>query len=337
MSAQAAPRIAIYGTGQYGLEAVRIATGYGWPIVAAYNRAGEKVGQDLGRLAGLDRDLGVIVEDCEGADYSAAGADVAIVAVNDRLRVNMPSYQRLMGAGMNIVCHGAESYFPYGADAEAAAEVEALALANGVTFTGTGIWDFSRIWAGILAAGTSTEVRGFFHKSVTDAETASVALMRVCGVGQTQEEFANANSAAIGGMYKLIPHHVLHALGYTVTEVREAREPLLSDEPAYCRLLDETLAPGTVIGTRIIAEVDTEEGVTATTHIELRIMPEGEVEHMVWQLDGKPATKVRVDRTDPTHSSAACLVNRVPDVIAAEPGVRPVSTLGVLIPKCVRR
>jgi 2,4-diaminopentanoate dehydrogenase len=53
------PRIAIYGTGQYGLEAARIALKKGWPIVAAFNRAGPKVGQDLGRLAGLDRDLGV--------------------------------------------------------------------------------------------------------------------------------------------------------------------------------------------------------------------------------------------------------------------------------------
>ena len=56
------PRIAIYGTGQYGLEAARIALARGWPIVAALNRTGAKVGQDLGRLAGLERDLGVVVQ-----------------------------------------------------------------------------------------------------------------------------------------------------------------------------------------------------------------------------------------------------------------------------------
>ena len=54
------PRGMIYGVGFYGMEAVRILAKQGWPIVAAVNRAGPKIGQDLGRLAGLNEDLGVI-------------------------------------------------------------------------------------------------------------------------------------------------------------------------------------------------------------------------------------------------------------------------------------
>lgn len=333
------PRMAFFGLGQYGLEAVRIAAGYGWPIVAAWNRGGEKIGQDLGRLAGLGRDLGIMVEDCDHADLRASGADVAIVAVTDRLALNMPIYARLLGAGINVVCHGAEAYFPAGADAQLAAQIDALAKANGVSFTGTGIWDHSRIWAGILAAGPATRIDSFFHKSVTDAEAANIQLMRVCGVGMTQAEFAEhmgGQLGPIGGLYKLIPHHVLHALGYRVTAVGERREPVLSDTPTYCRLLDETFAPGRVIGTRIVASVETEEGVTAQTCIELRILPPGECEHMVWQIDGMPQSKVRVDRTQAVHTSAACLVNRAPDVFAAAPGIRLVSELGVLKPKLLR-
>jgi 2,4-diaminopentanoate dehydrogenase len=65
------PRIVIYGVGQYGGFITRFAVQKGWPIVAAYNRAGPKIGQDLGRVAGLDRDIGVMVQDCEHGDYSA--------------------------------------------------------------------------------------------------------------------------------------------------------------------------------------------------------------------------------------------------------------------------
>lgn len=330
------PRIAFYGLGQYGLEAARIAAGYGWPIVGAWNRAGNKVGQDLGQVAGLDRDLGVRVEDCDLADIAARGAQVAIVAVNDRLALNLPIYERLLRAGINVICHGAEAYFPTGADPELATRIDELAKANGVSFTGTGIWDHSRIWSGILAAGPATRIDSFFHKSITDAEAANVQLMRVCGVSMTQGEFAKhmgGQLGPIGGLYKLIPHHVLHALGYSVTKVGERREPVLSDTPTYCRLLDETLEPGRVIGTRIIASVETQEGVTAETHIELRILPEGECEHMVWHVNGMPQSKVRVGRTHAVHTSAACLVNRAPDVIAAAPGIRVVSELGVLKPK----
>ena len=62
----ATPRLALYGVGRYGQEIARFAVRKGWKIVAAYNRASPKVGQDIGRLAGLNRDYGVVVQDCEG-------------------------------------------------------------------------------------------------------------------------------------------------------------------------------------------------------------------------------------------------------------------------------
>jgi 4-hydroxy-tetrahydrodipicolinate reductase len=327
------PRIAIYGTGQYGLEAARIALARGWPVVAALNRSGPKVGQDLGRLAGLERDLGVVVQDFESADYASLGADVAIVAVFDRLKQNMAAYERLMNAGINVICHGAEAYFPWGADRQLAERIDALARRNGVTFTGTGIWDFSRIWSGILIAGASTEIRSMFHRALTNAESANVAMMRVCGVSMTQEEFAAHNPARIGDLYKLVPHHVMHALGYDVTRVTEHREPVLSDQPVYCRLLDRHLEPGICLGIRIVSTVETSQQVTATAHSELRILSADESEHMHWSVVGKPASAIRVDRTHPVHTSAACLVNRVPDVLAADPGIRLVSELGPLRPR----
>ena len=69
MNANRKPRLVLYGIGQYGQMMVRFADKKGWPIVAAYNRAGAKVGQDIGRLAGLGRDYGVVVQDCDKADY----------------------------------------------------------------------------------------------------------------------------------------------------------------------------------------------------------------------------------------------------------------------------
>ena len=55
------PRIVIYGMGQFGQLIARLATEKDWPVVAAFNRAGPKIGQDVGRLAGLDRALAIAV------------------------------------------------------------------------------------------------------------------------------------------------------------------------------------------------------------------------------------------------------------------------------------
>jgi hypothetical protein len=329
------PRIVIYGTGQHGLNVTRFALQKGWPIVAAFNRAGPKVGQDLGRLAGLDHDIGVRVQDCDTASYASFNADIGVVTASDRLKVNFPAYQRLIGAGLNVICHGGESYFPHGSDPETAAQIDALAKAYNVTFTGGGIWDMSRIWAGLLVAGPCTELHALHHASITDAQTSGRHLMLLVGVGMSVDEFTekmvNANGT-VGGMYKTIPQHVLQALGYTIEKVVERRSPVLFDEPYYCRLLERELAPGVVLGTRINIEVQTAEGVTADAQIELRVFKSGEVEHMTWAVDGMPRSRIRVERDDSALASSAALFNRIPDVIAAEPGIVPLSRLGVLRP-----
>lgn len=327
------PRIVIYGTGQYGSIAARIALEKGWPVVAALNRAGKKVGKDLGRLAGLDRDCGITVQDCDLADCNAIEADLAIVATTDRLSVNFPAYERLMNSGMNVICHGAESSFPMGADAELAGKIDALAKRNGVTFTGTGLWDMSRIWSGILVAGPCTRIESMFLESLTNIGAAGQHVLDVVGVGLTPDEYRKKfvdELGPIGNIYKLIPQHVLTALGFTVTSATETREPAIFDEPVHCRYLQRDIEPGLSVGTRVVARVETKEGVTAKTDIQLRLIRDGELEHVVWRVEGKPRSFVRVDRRGSVYSSASTMINRVRDVIAASPGIRLVSELGPL-------
>jgi hypothetical protein len=325
------PRIVLYGVGQFGQYVARFADDKGWPVVAAFNRAGDKVGQDVGRLSGLGRDLGVVVQDCDRADYSTADADVAIVTTTNRLSENITAYRRLIGAGLNVICHGAESYFPAAIDPDLAAEIDQLARDAGVTFTGTGIWDTSRIWSGILAVGPCTEINALRHTSLTDAERVGREQMLLVGVGLDVDDYVERlvkAAGTVGGLYRSIPHHVLVALGYTVTDACERREPIVFDEPIYCRLLDRMLEPGVVVGTRVIAEVDTAEGPTATADIALRLFRDGDVEHMAWAVDGLPGSRVTVERDDSGHATASSVFNRIRDVIAAPPGIALVSQLG---------
>lgn len=328
-----AHRIVVYGVGQFGQHIVRFAVEKGWPIVAAYNRAGDKIGKDVGRLAGLGYDLGVPVQDCETADYAGVQADIGVVTTTNRLAQNMPAYRRLMKAGLNVLCHGAESYYPRAVDKVLAAEIDALARANRVTFTGGGIWDMSRIWMGIAAAGPCTELRALRHSSISDAQSMGREQMLICGVGMSVDEYEERMVKAageIGGYYKTIPWQVMAALGYDVTQVSERREPVLFDTPIYCELLERELEPGVCAGTRLIIELETAQGVSVSARIEPRLLRPGEVEHTLWEIDGKPVSRIRVERDDQAHYSASSLFNRIPDVIGAPPGIMPVSKLGML-------
>jgi len=318
--------------GQYGQYIVRLATQKGWPIVAAYNRAGEKVGQDIGRLAGLDRDLGVIVQDCEQASYEGLNADIGVVTMTDRIAENFPAYRRLMKAGLNVICHGGEAIFPEATDPALAHEIDTIAKANNVTFTGTGIWDMSRVWAGLLATGPCTEIKSLFHRSVTNTEGFSKAILLGTGTGMTIDEFEEKIAGAqgsMGGLYEIVPKLVLSALGYTVTRSSERREPVILDKPFYCKTLERELAAGLCAGWRGVVEAETAEGVTATAHMEARVLfRDGEVEHMMWAVDGMPRSRVTIEREDSSHMTIASLFNRIRDVIAAPPGIQLVTQFG---------
>ena len=327
----APPRVVIHGVGQYGAVVAKIALDKGYTIVGALNRAGPKVGQDLGRLIGLDKDIGVIVEDCELADYQALNADIAIDATADRFEDVYPGYERLLGAGINVISLSLFATYPQAADKAVAEKIDALAKAKDVTFTGTSLWEMSRVWMGILATSPCTEISALHHKSVTNMMPIGVHAMKYAGVGCTQDEFkALREKSDVSGTYSLNVQHVLHHIGYQVERVNEYCEPVLFDVPVDCPPLERTIEPGTVAGSRFVSEITTVEGVTANMRVELRLLLPGDTEHTEWTVDGLPGCTIRVDRRDTVHATASTVFNRVPDVIAAEPGIRLFTELGLL-------
>lgn len=330
-----APRIVIYGMGQYGSMIARLAADRGWPIVAAFNRAGSKIGQDLGRVVGLGRDLGILVQDSERGDYDSLQADIGVVTHRDLLSANMDAYRRLMNAGLNIACHGVQSYLPESNDPEAAAEIEALALRNDVTFTGCGIWDMSRIWSGILTAGPCTDIKSIHISSLTDPQGQASSLQQIkqyC-ISDTVETFyakgIDKNEAALAK--KTIPEMVLRALGYTIVESTATIEPIVYDVPVQTRYVPEGyFEAGLCMGVRFHCKTTTAEGVVGTGLVEQRMFLPGDVEHMYWEVDGTPRNRTRVERLDSAHATAGNLFNRIPDIIAARAGIVPVYEMGPL-------
>ncbi|GAB3377025.1 hypothetical protein NCG89_10865 [Spongiibacter taiwanensis] len=317
------PRVAFYGLGFVGQQLAGFALDKGWEIAAAYNRAGDKVGRDLGELLGREA-IGVIIEDCDTADYSRLNADLAFVAVSDRLNENLISYQRLMNAGANILCHGSESCNPYRLNPEVAEQIQALALANQVTFTGGGIWDMTRIWAGILSVGPNTHIESMTHLSFTDIGRQGVHLLRYCGAGLSVEEYHRngiAGQKGLAGVARTPPLCVVDALGLELLSVEEELEPIVWEEDHHSRWLETTLKAGTVVGTRMRAKIATRQGIAVQSCFEYRDFRDDETEYMSWKVKGKPSMEVRVLREDSHMASASSLFNRAADVLAAEPGI----------------
>mgnify|MGYP006072833287 CR=1 FL=1 len=339
---QFSPRIAIYGIGFVGSRLTRLIVDKGWDIVAAYNRAGEKVGKDLGRLVGLEKELGVIVQDYKTADYSNIDADVALIAGPDFLDQAFPIYEPFLKAGINVISYGSHTYDPYIFHPDIAEKIDGLAKQNGVTFTGSGLWDMTRIWSGLIAAGPCVKIDSFEYQSITDPARQGVHWFPIVGIGLTVEEYnekmagevdgLSSNENSWNGVYKPLGLIILKYYGYTPTGVRMWQEPFTFDEPVYCKVIEKEIPAGICVGTRLRIETESEEGVPVHTTIDLRLFKPGEIEHSTWRVNGLPSMEVRVVREDSDIAQASSALNRIPDVLAARPGIVNIMELGPLRP-----
>jgi 4-hydroxy-tetrahydrodipicolinate reductase len=80
---------------------------------------------------------------------------------------------------------------------------------------------------------------------------------------------------------------------------------------------------------RSVIEAETDDGFGALAHMEARVMfKAGDTEHMHWAVEGSPSARITVERDDSSDMTIASLFNRIPDVIAAPPGVQLVTQLG---------
>lgn len=310
-------RVLIYGIGNVGQTVARLATRRGWAVCAA-NRAGDKVGRDLGQLVGLPELAGQRVADAASGEPAWFGADIAVVAVHDRLEFTIEHHRRLLEGGLNVICVGAESSYPSDVDASLAAEIDCMARSNGVTFTGCGLWDAYRIWTLKTLAGPCTELRRIHHRSVTDVNRFGPEVVKLAHVG---EDPASVGGASERSIYRVFLAQVVASLDLTIESVEERQEPVALDRPIKCSSINHELAPGLCGGIRTVVRVTSTEGVVADAEIELRLTSPDEGEWMSWRIDGAPPVEMRIAGLDTGHATASSVVNRIPDVLAAAPGL----------------
>lgn len=64
----------------------------------------------------------------------------------------------------------------------------------------------------------------------------------------------------------------------------------------------------------------TEEGIVIEGNCIGKVYAPGEFDQLVWAIHGEPDTEVIINRPATVELTYATIVNRIPDLIAAEPG-----------------
>lgn len=315
-------RVAIAGLGPIGALIVRVLYERQVEIVAAVDIATDKVGRDVGEVAGLEVRLGVPVKE-DLATFSQARPDIAILATTSRFPVVARQALPLLMAGIHVVTTCEEAVFPFPLYPELSREVDEMARTSAVAFLGVGVnpgymMDY---WPAIIAATVPRVDRITVERRVNLSERRA-RLQEKLGAGEEPATVeARARERTIGHVGLTTSAHLLaHALGWRLEDVEETYEVLVATEPVPWHR--GTLAPGKVKGLR--------QTVWGTVAGEKRLQL---VLEMALGLD-HPGDTVQIDGPIPLHvhmapisgdwATASIVANALPRVLHASPGLRTV-------------
>lgn len=313
----------VYGVGAMNKIITRFALEKGVDIVGALARSPEKVGKDLGTVAGLDHELGVVIEDDPAKMLSTRTVDIALIAVNSYMN-DLHEHLRVCAEhGVNAITIGEEALYSWNTSPILTAELDALAKKNNCTLTGTGQQD--TYWVNIvsLMMGTSHHVDTVTGRVSWNVDDYGPEVATDQRVGNTPEEF-DAWLANVGSRPPTFGRPVLGALlaatGLTVGEITTSTRPEIATEPVNSKSLGTTVQAGNVIGFTDIDEVKTLEGPKLTFEMAGKLYQPGETDSNEWRITGEPDLELSNGPVPTEVTTCTQMVNRIPDVISADPG-----------------
>ena len=97
--------------------------------------------------------------------------------------------------------------------------------------------------------------------------------------------------------------------------------PVTADADTWSTSLGAVVPAGSVLGVIDAVTIRTQEGPTFSFEMAGRVYAEGEVDTNEWVVLGDPTLRLFNDAVPTRLITCTSTVNRIPDVIAAEPGL----------------
>jgi 4-hydroxy-tetrahydrodipicolinate reductase len=315
-------RVVFYGLGEIGIRALRLAIGCeGISVVGAVDTDEEKIGQDLGTLAGLEQRTGIAVSANAEGVLSASGPDVVIHTTNSLIEEITPQIQGIVSAGVNCVSSAEELFHPRPDTHQQFEAIHEKAVRHGVSVLGTGV-NPGYVMDGLPLFLTKTceAVRSVKVERVVDAATRRMPLQRKVGMGLDPDEFIKlvkehkmGHRGLLESMYSLAA-----GLGWDLEKVEEKVEPVVAKKRVRTEFF--TVEAGQTMGMKHRGYGY--RGGERVIILDLRMFvgPRQPLDRIT--IDGVPPIVVTVKGGIPgDDATASILIHSVPSVVDGKPGL----------------
>ena len=328
-----------YGCGKMSVYTMRYAIEKGVKIVGAFDIDESKVGKDISEIIGWDKPLNVKIQHADKLDQflKTHNVDVAIVTTTSIFAENYPAYEICAKNGVNVISTCEEAFYAQNSNPKLAKKIDKIAKENGCTVCGSGYQDV--FWGNLISvlAGATHKITTIRGKSSYNVEDYGISLARVHGAGlsvkEFQKEIASVDEISDEERKKIInagkysPSYMWNVngwlcskLGLHVTRQSQKTVPQIAKRDIHSTTLGMTIPKGHCTGMSAVVTTETKEGITIVSECIGKVYDNDEFDCNDWTIEGEPNTRVVIERPSTVELTCASAINRIVEVLVAEPG-----------------
>ena len=335
------------GCGKMSTYTMRYVFEHGAKVVGAVDINPNIIGRDIGELMELES-TGIYVQSLKELENIIAETkpNIAVVETMSLLNDIKDILRTCASRGVNVITTCEEAFFASNSNPNIWKEIDVLAKANRCTITGSGYQDV--FWGNLIAviAGTTNKITKIKGSSSYNVEDYGIALAQAHGAGLSMDDF-NREIAALDDLTPeernhqieqgtFIPSYMWNTVGWladrlklTITGITQKCVPQTHIEDLDSSTLGIKIPAGNATGMSAVVTAETKEGITIEAECIGKVYAPDEVDSNEWTIIGEPETTITVKQPSTVELTCANIVNRIPDVINAQPGFVPTSEMPV--------
>ncbi len=316
-------RVMHVGLGPIGCAVVRqVAARKGFKIVGGIDIDPQKAGRDVGDVAGLGRSVGAKVSADALAALKAAKPDVAVLCTSSSLKVVASQIETILEARVPIVSTTEELAYPALGNRRIGRRIDELARKAKVAVLGTGVNPgFVMDALPIMLTGVCERVDAIEVDRIQDASIRRLPFQQKIGAGLTSDEFlkkVESGSVRHVGLTESISM-IADAVGWRLDRITDEIKPKIADRHISSQFL--TVEEGLVCG--IVQDGTGYRDGRPLVRLHMEAYLGAPQSYDAVRIAGSPPLAMKL--AGGVHgdvATASIVVNSIPKVIAAPPGLR---------------
>jgi hypothetical protein len=323
-------RVLLYGLGPIGILVGRqLATRDGFRVVGAVDIDPAKVGRDVAEVAGLPRPLRVKVSPDARKTIKQSRPDIVAHCTSSWVRAVMPQVQDVLKARVPIVTTTEELSYPVRRNEPLARKIDALAKKAKVAVLSTGVNPgFVMDALPITLTVACERIDSVKVSRIQDARMRRLTFQQKIGTGLSLEQFhreVERGSIRHVGLAESISM-IADALGWHLESITDEVKPKIADKTVASEFL--AVDPGYVSGIIQDGVGYRHETPVITMHMEAYLGAPESYDEV--QIEGVPHLSLKIPGGVPGDiATASIVVNSIPKVLAARPGLQTMKDLPV--------